>query len=127
MTPRVVTDDGLGSPIGDRHHPDRGVKRWLIGLITGGVAACGLLVAGPIAGALGVVAVLLAVVERPRAAAIGGVLLGIGGAWLVLFGRVALTCRVDCASPDLAPWLSLAAGFVGLGALVTVRASRRPG
>jgi hypothetical protein len=55
------------------------------------------------------------------------VLLGMGGAWLALFGRVALTCRADCASPDLAPWLSLAAIFVGLGALVTVRASRRPG
>jgi hypothetical protein len=103
------------------------VKRWLIGLITGGVAGGGTLVAGPIAAMLGGVAVLLAVVERPRVAAIGGVLLGMGGAWLALFGRVALTCRADCASPDLAPWLSLAAIFVGLGALVTVRASRRPG
>ena len=99
-------------------------RRWVIGLVVGAVAGAGTLLAGPIAGLLGLIAIVLAVVESPRAAAIGGVLIGLGGAWLVLFGRVALTCRGDCVAPGLEPWLVAAGILAGLGVLVTLRARR---
>ena len=54
-------------------------------------------------------------------------LLGLSGAWLALFGRVALVCQGDCAAPDLRPWLVVAVVMTVLGGIVTVRASRRPG
>ena len=101
-------------------------RRWVIGLVVGAVAGAGALVAGPIAGLLGLVAIVLAVAEARRAAAIGGVLIGLGGAWLALLGRVALTCRADCVAPGLEPWLLAAAVLAGLGVVVTIRA-RRPG
>lgn len=102
-------------------------RRWLIGLVVGATAGAATLIAGPVGGVIGIVAILLAVAERPRAPAIGGVLLGIGGAWLVLFGRVALACRVDCEAPGLTPWLVAAVALAALGAVVTVRATPRPG
>ena len=99
-------------------------RRWWIGLLTGAVAGVGTLAAGPTGGMIGIVAIGLAVAERPRAPAIGGVLIGLGGAWLALFGRVAVTCQADCVAPDLRPWLLVAAVLAGLGALVTARARR---
>ncbi len=99
-------------------------RRWWIGLLTGAVAGVGTLAAGPTAGLIGIVAIGLVVAERPRAAAIGGVLLGLGGAWLALFGRIALTCQADCVAPDLRPWLLVAAALAGLGVLVTARTRR---
>lgn len=103
--------------------PRRG-RRWWIGLVVGSVAGAATLIAGPIGGLLGLAAIGLAVAEPPRAAAIGGVLIGIGGAWLALFGRVAITCRDDCVAPDLSPWLVAAAVFVVLGIVVSIRARR---
>jgi hypothetical protein len=88
------------------------------------VAGAGTLITGFLGGLLALVAIGLAVAEPPRAAAIGGVLVGLGGAGLALFGRVALTCRDDCVSPDLRPWLLVAGILTGLGVLVTVRAVR---
>ena len=99
-------------------------RRWWIGLLTGAVAGVGTLAAGSTGGLIGIVAIGLAVAERPRAAAIGGVLLGLGGAWLALFGRIALTCRAGCVTPDLRPWLLVAAALAGLGGLVTSRSRR---
>jgi hypothetical protein len=100
-------------------------RRWVTGLVVGAVAGAGTLLAGPIAGMLGLVAIILAVAGSPRAAAIGGVLIGLGLAWLTLLGRVALTCREDCVGPGLEPWLLAAGVLAGLGLVVTIRA-RRP-
>ena len=102
-------------------------RRFWIGLVTGLIGGTGTILTGPIGGVLAIGAIGLAVAERPRAAAIGGVLLGVGVAWLALFGRVMLTCDAGCQAPDLTPWLLAAAGLTALGAIVTARASRRPG
>lgn len=99
-------------------------RRWWIGLLSGAVAGVGTLAAGTTGGLIGLVAIALAVAERPRAAAIGGILLGLGGAWLALFGRVAVTYQGDGVAPDPRPWLLVAAVLVGLGVLVTGRAAR---
>ncbi len=82
------------------------------------------MITGFLGGLLGLAAIALAVAEPPRAAAIGGVLVGLGGAWLALFGRVALTCRDGCVAPDLGPWLLVAGVLTGLGVLVTTRERR---
>ena len=102
-------------------------RRWWIGLVTGLVGAAGTVLTGPLGGVLAMVAIGLAVADRPRAAAIGGVLVGIGAAWSALFGRVALACQEGCDGPDLTPWIALAVVLASLGAVVTWRASRRPG
>jgi hypothetical protein len=101
-------------------------RRIVVGLVVGVAAGAGTLIAGPIAGLLGLAAIALAVAEAPRVPAIGGVLIGLGGAWLVLFGRVALTCRQECVGPDLGPWLAVAGVIAALGVVVTLR-SIRPG
>ena len=100
-------------------------RRWWIGLVTGVVAGTGTLLAGVIGASLGLVAILLAVAESPRQAAIGGVLVGQGIAWLLLFGRGILTCQDGCVAPDLLPWIALAVVLAALGAIVTWRVSRR--
>ncbi len=97
-------------------------RRWFIGLVVGSVAGVCSLVVGPIGGFLGLAAVGLAVAQAPRGGAISGVLLGFGGAWLALFGRIAVTCREDCVTPDLTPWLLAAAGLAGLGILIAATA-----
>lgn len=97
-------------------------RRWTIGLLTGAMAGAGALLTGLVGGLLALVAIGLAVAEPPRAATIGGVLVGLGGAWIALFGRVALTCRDDCVGPDLRAWLLIAGTLTGLGILVTARA-----
>jgi len=99
-------------------------SRWLGALVVGGIAGAGSLVGGPIAGILALVAAVLVVARPPRAPAIGGLLIGIGGAWLLLFGRVAITCQMDCVAPDLGPWLAVAGVLTGLGVLVTARLAR---
>ena len=99
-------------------------RRWSIGLLVGASAGAATLAAGYLGGLLGLVAVGLVAAKPPRAAAIGGLLIGLGGAWIALFGRVALTCQVDCVGPDLRPWLALAGVLTGLGILVTEREVR---
>jgi hypothetical protein len=101
-------------------------RRWSIGALVGVAAGVATLTAGFIGGLLGLVAIGLAVIEPPRATAIGGVLVGLGSAWLALFGRVALACRVDCIAPDLGPWIAISGVLAGLGVLVTTRALRAP-
>jgi hypothetical protein len=103
------------------------MRRWWIGLVTGAVAGTGTLLAGTLGAGLGLIAVVLAVAQPPRGAAIGGVLVGQGVTWLVLFGRGILACQEGCVGPELMPWLALAGLLTGLGAIVTWRVSRRPG
>lgn len=95
--------------------------------MVGAVAGTGILIAGVAGTAVGLIAIILAVWPPPRATAIGGVLLGLGGAWLALFGRAAMSCRDDCRAPDLMSWLAVAVGLAVLGAVVSAWASRRPG
>jgi hypothetical protein len=99
-------------------------RRWSIAFLVGATAGTGTLLAGYLGGILGLVAIALAVAEPPRAAAIGGLLIGLGVTWIALFRRVALTCQADCVAPDLRPWVAVAAHLTGLGILVTGREVR---
>ena len=65
-----------------------------------------------------------AVIVGPRLASIGGLLSGIGMVWLVLIGRMALTCQatgdeLGCHAPDLGPWLSAGGAMLAIGLILT--------
>ncbi len=84
----------------------------------------------PIVGAA-ITAVAIVVIKRAgRAiAGIGGLLVGVGGLWLALFGRVALTCgtgiQTTCFAPDIGAAVVTSAAIGGLGVAVSIFAALR--
>jgi hypothetical protein len=114
---------------------ERARKGWIAGLVVG-VAGGFLALEFPTLGWL--ILVLFAIpaaVVGPRAAAIGGLLTGFGACWLVLLGRVAITCQatgdeLGCHAPGIEPWLAVGAGVLAIGLALTIvafaRARRRP-
>lgn len=106
---------------------------WLAGMTVG--AASGFLsLELPTAGWLIAAAFLVGSLRSARrVAAIAGELVGFGGAWLVLLGRVALECRapdgeIGCQAPGIEPWLVAGAVLLGLGLVLTaVAVARRLG
>jgi len=70
----------------------------------------------------------------PRLASIGGLLTGLGGVWILLLGRVALTCtatgdELGCHSPGIESWLAVGGTMLAAGLLLTTLATirSRPG
>jgi hypothetical protein len=66
-----------------------------------------------------------AAIVGPRPAAIGGLLSGLGGVWLLLFGRVAITCEatggeIGCHAPGIEQWLAAAAAILAIGLALTI-------
>lgn len=103
---------------------------WIAGLAVG--AAGGFLALElPTLGWLVVVLFAIpAAIVGPRAAAFGGLLTGFGGTWLVLLGRVAITCpptgdEIGCHSPGIEQWLAVAATILAIGVVLTIVAARR--
>jgi hypothetical protein len=106
-------------------------RRWWLGLTVGLVVGAGVLIAGTVVAVIGAGAGLLLLAREPhRDASVGGLSCGFGGAWLVLFGRVQLTCGDGCGPTDLAPWLAFAVAMLLIGIALTSRVvgarSRRP-
>lgn len=121
------------------------MRTWLVGLLAGVLGGIltvsfgiGLLPLGPAVLVVGGFA-------PPRPVGLAGMLVGLGGIWLVLFGRIQLECIrqptvgpvivapggfSECVSADLTPWLVLAAAIalagVGLTASLVARRPRRP-
>ena len=98
---------------------------WLAGLVLGALGAF-LLLEFPVAGAALTAVTLVLIARAGRAAAgIGGLLVGLGGMWLVLFGRVALTCTSTadgsgCFAPDIAYAVAISAGILAVGGALSV-------
>ena len=108
----------------------RARKGWIAGLVVG--AAGGFLALEfPTLGWLTLVLfAVLAASVGPRAAAIGGLLSGLGACWLVILGRVAITClgsgeEPGCQAPGIEPWLAVSAGALTIGIALTIFASAR--
>ena len=98
---------------------------WLGGLVVGVAAGFGTL-EFPTLGWLLVIAFAVGadVSRRPLPAA-AGLLTGLGMSWVVLLGRVALTCRatdgeVGCHAPGIEPWLAVGLGMLATGVMLTV-------
>ena len=109
--------------------PTSSGRRWAIGFVVGTVFGLGVLVFGTLAVPLGVVAIALLVWEPGRTAPVGGCLMGSAASWLLLLSRAGLRCGPDrpaCLSPDLGPWLTASLVALALGAILSVRAFRRP-
>jgi hypothetical protein len=66
-----------------------------------------------------------AAIVGPRAAAIGGLLTGLGGIWLVLLGRVAITCQatgeeLGCHAPGIESWLAVGGAMLAIGIVLSM-------
>jgi hypothetical protein len=90
---------------------------WLAGFVVGVAAGVATLEFPTLGWLLAVAFAVPAVIVGPRAAAIGGLLSGLGGVWLVLLGR--------SHSPGIEPWLAVGAAMFGAGLLLSALAAWR--
>jgi hypothetical protein len=98
---------------------------WFPGFVVGVAAGFATLEFPPVGWLVVAAFTVLALLVGPRAAAIGGLLTGLGGVWLVLLGRVAITCRAPegetgCSAPGIEQWLAVGGGMLALGLTLTV-------
>ena len=105
---------------------------WLAGLVVG--AATGFLLAEwPAAGLLiGVGFTVVAIASPRRVAAVGGLLVGIPAAWLLVVGLATARCAdfgaqpgSECVMANLGGWGVVAAAILALGLVASVFAARR--
>ena len=95
------------SEVTERGAAREALAHWLLGLLVGGIAGIAPLVLGTIGLALAIPVVLWSLVDRPRGAALGGTLVGIGATWFVVWGRALQACTGPntatdgCVGPDL--------------------------
>jgi len=100
-------------------------RGWLAGLVVG-VAAGFLTLEFPSLGWLLAIAFAVpAGIVGPRLAAVGGLVTGIGAVWIVLLGRVALTCREGCQAPGIEIWLIFGGSVLAAGLTLSVIAAWR--
>lgn len=111
------------------------LTHWSLGLLMGGVAGIAPLALGTLGLMLAFPVALWALVDRPRGVALGGALVGVGGAWFVVWGRAIQLCAGPnsptdgCVGPDLSgliavPILVLAVGGL-ISSLTAMRLPRR--
>jgi hypothetical protein len=99
-------------------------RRWAVGLVVGLVVGVGTLVAGILGASLGLLAVVLLALRTGRDASVGGLLLGLGGSWTLLFLRGDLACGAGCIGPDLTGWYMVSAVLLAVGGVLTFRVAR---
>lgn len=110
---------------------NRGTRSgWFAGLVVGVTAGFATLEIPTFGWLLVVVFAVPAAIVGPRAAAIGGLLTGLGAIWLVLLGRVAVTCQargdeIGCHAPGIEQWLAVGAGMLAIGLALIVVARKR--
>lgn len=114
----------------------RAVRTWISCLVLGATGGVLTLVFPSVGWLLVLAGAAPAAVSATRAAAVGGLLTGLGGSWLVVFARAEERCRAfnrfpgqECIAPDLRPWLTAAGAMLVAGALLSLRAlvgGRRP-
>lgn len=105
-------------------------RGWLSGLAVGAAGGFAALEIPSVGWFVVVAFAVPALIVGPRLASIGGLLVGIGGAWIALLGRVALTCQatgdeLGCHAPDLQPWLTAGGAMFAVGLLLTALATIR--
>lgn len=103
---------------------------WLAGLVVGAAAGFAALEIPPVGWLLVLAFAVPVSIRGPRAAPLGGLLCGIGAIWLVLLGRVALSCRAaagetGCQAPGIETWLLAAGAMLVAGLLASAVAWAR--
>ncbi len=100
-------------------------QSWLAGLALGAIGGF-LMLEFPLLG-LAICLAAAVVIWRTGStmAGAGGLSVGIGGMWLLLFGRVALDCRAasGCAAPDIGTAVAASAGVLATGLVLSVFAT----
>lgn len=102
---------------------------WLSGLLLGALGGF-LLLEFPLFGLLlVVVSGILVSIAGQRSAGLGGLLAGVGGMWLLVLGRVKLTCSAEggCEAPTIDGYLVVAFVILAVGVAVTIAAARPQG
>lgn len=107
-------------------------SNWVAGFGLGGFVGILLGVIPVLAGLLVVVFLLPTLRSRAPLAAVGGLMVGAPGFWLILIGRAALACREfdaqpaqECVGPDLTGWYVAAGCLLLTGLLLSWREARR--
>jgi hypothetical protein len=108
----------------------RARRGWLSGLAVGATAGFATLEIPSLGWLLIVAFAVPAAVVGLRLASIGGLLTGLGGVWIVLLGRVALTCtatgdELGCQSPGIESWLAVGGAMLATGLVLTTLAALR--
>ena len=103
---------------------------WFPGLVVGVAAGFATLEFPTVGWLVVVVFAILAMIVGPRVAAIGGLLTGLGTIWLVLLGRVAITCQapagqIGCSAPGIEQWLAVGGAMLAIGLALTIVATVR--
>ena len=103
---------------------------WIPGFVVGVAAGFATLEFPTLGWLLVIVFAILAAILGPRMAAIAGLLTGLGTIWLVILGRVAISCQatgdeLGCHAPEIAPWLIAGGAMLATGVALTVVAYRR--
>ena len=105
--------------------------RWLTGLAVGVVSGLLPLVLGVIGIFLALPGLGWAVVARPRGVPLSGFLAGLGGTWLVVWGRAIQACvgantaTDGCVGPDLSGLSIVPIVILALAGLIAVATSLR--
>ena len=103
---------------------------WLPGLVVGVTAGFATLELPSLGWLLVIVFAIPAAIVGTRIAALGGLFTGLGTVWLVLLGRVALTCQapdgeIGCQAPGIESWLLVGAAMFAVGAVLSIWARLR--
>jgi hypothetical protein len=103
---------------------------WIAGLAVGAAGGFASLEIPPVGWLIVILFAIPAAIVGPRAAAIGGMLTGVGALWLVLLGRVAITCNatdgeIGCQAPGIEPWLAAGGAMLAVGVALTIVAIRQ--
>lgn len=88
-----------------------------------GLLAGFLLLEGPLFGLIVLIAAAaLVAVKGDRRSGFGGLLIGLGGTWTVLLGRVKLTCTAGsgCEAPTIDIYLAIGIAILVLGSALLV-------
>ena len=107
------------------------LTRWFRGLRIGGIAGIAPLALGTLGLMLAIAVVLWALVDRPRAVALGGALVGVGAAWFVVWGRAIQSCAGTntatdgCVGPDLRGLIAIPILVLAVGGLISFLTAMR--
>jgi len=110
----------------------RTLAHWLLGVAIGAIVGVGLFL-GPAGFVLALPVVVWVIVDRPRGMALGGVVIGLGVTWFVVWTRLALTCSGPettsdgCVGPDVRHLIVVSIILILVGALASSIAIRRYG
>ena len=95
---------------------------WIAGAALGLLAGF-LLLEGPLFGLIVLIAAAaLVAVKGDRRSGFGGLLVGLGGIWTLLLGRVKLTCTasVGCLTPTIDTYLAIGIAILVLGSALSL-------